>query len=183
MIRGSIVRGYAKALFDLASDQNGVAEISAKFGEVEVLLGESPQLQDVLGKPIYLAAERLSLAREVFSRMDLPPILLNFLLVLVENNRFLYVSAIYKMFQQLYDEQAGIRRGTLLSVKPIPDDDERKLVDWLNHRLQGSIQLEKRLDPNLLGGLKIVVGSRVIDASIRNQLERLKTQLKRNIAL
>jgi F-type H+-transporting ATPase subunit delta len=178
MIVGSIARRYAKALFDLAVEQNQVEPWAQSLLSLKKAVEGSPELRQVLQNPVYTREQRHGLAAELARAAQLGPDPANLLKLLADRNRLAYLSGIADTFGRLADDKLGRVRATVTSAVPM----EAAAVAALEHKLaaatRAQVVLERAVDPALLGGAVAQVGSFVYDGSLRSQLEDLRRTLK-----
>ncbi|MBP3384699.1 MAG: ATP synthase F1 subunit delta, partial [Firmicutes bacterium] len=103
--------------------------------------------------------------------------LLNLLYVLVDKGRTARFSQIIKAYKDMVDREEGITYGTVYSVEPLTDAQMTKLEEQVTALIKEKTRLENKIDTNLLGGVKVLVDGRIIDASIRKRLQDLSSQL------
>ena len=167
---------YAKALLG-TSEKAGVSDLVLEEFDsvVRDVLPNLPQLRDALESPrIPLEAKQRMLDKAFGGKMCVP--LLNFLKVVCGHGRMDCLAAIHGAARQLYNELRG--RVTVAVRTAVPVDDE--MLDQIRGRLQESlgreVELQTRVDPELIGGIVVRVGDTVYDASVVNRLSRLKSQ-------
>jgi F-type H+-transporting ATPase subunit delta len=177
MARGGAARRYAKALFQLASENAQVAPVRGDLDALCNLLAESPELGDVLLQPLYPVEQRRSVLAAVADRLGAGPLLRSFCRVLIEHRRLVDLEAIRAEYARLADEQAGLRRATLRTVRPLSEAQTARLRSALAARLGHQVELEVTLDPGLIGGHVVQVGDLVFDGSLRTQLRQLRSSL------
>ncbi len=167
---------YAQALMSLAQDQG----LEDRFGEdsqaVLDLLSSSKEFDDFLGNPLIAEDAKKGVLGEISS--DLNPLFTNFLKLLVDKGRVGFVAPILKRYQELLRQ---LRKTVLAEVTAAVDlsDSQKEQIRQKVVAMTGAAQvdLEVTLEPSLLGGVIIKVGSQVVDASLHGQLRRLSMQL------
>ncbi|MDB9525834.1 ATP synthase F1 subunit delta [Oscillatoria sp. CS-180] len=167
---------YAQALMSLAKDQ----QLEDKFGEdskaVLDLLNESAELQQFLANPLMEEGAKKGVLDQISG--ELHPLFANFMKLLVDKGRIGFLEPILKQYQDLLRQ---LRKTVLAEVtSAIELSDEQK--DRIRQKVTAmagaeQVELEVNLDPELLGGVIIKVGSQIVDASLRGQLRRLSMQL------
>ena len=105
--------------------------------------------------------------------------MLNFVYVLIDKGRTSQIKKIAKRYIELYDKDRGIAEGKVFSVVKLTPDQIQKFETEMSRLLQRNIKLENRVDPSLIGGVKIQVGGKMIDQSYRGDLERLREELEK----
>jgi F-type H+-transporting ATPase subunit delta len=172
-----IVAPYAQALLSLAQSQN----LSDRFGEDALslinLLNESEDLRNLLASPVTKPEVKRGVLRQVLGE-SVHPYMLNFLMILVDRNRVQFLDRICQQYRNLLRELNQTVLAEVTSVVPLSEaqqEEVRQKVLAMTGARQ--VELSTSLDPELLGGVIIKVGSQVIDASLRDQLRRIGMQL------
>jgi len=179
MVSGSVARRYAKALFSLAVERGRVdpwAEALERLGQV---LRDEPDLEELLGSPVYTREERRALVSKLAAALGLDPEPANLLHLLGDRNRLDRLADVLRAFGELADLHLGRVRARLTSAVPL----EPGALDAIAHRLslvtKARVLLDGTVEPAILGGVVARVGSVVYDGSVRTQLDDLKKTLKR----
>jgi len=177
---GVVSRRYAKAFFDFAGSDGRVQELGEELSLLAKTFREIPALPELLSNPAYTRAERKAFAsRLIDEQLRLSPGLRNLLILLIENGRIRDLPAIADRYQDLADEAAGRAHVILRSAAALSEEDRRRVEEELSRVTGKRVTLEVQMDPSLIGGLAVQVGSLVFDGSVRAQLEALKQELRR----
>jgi F-type H+-transporting ATPase subunit delta len=171
--RDSAPRRYAEAAFQLA-DRDGSIETWRAELESAVVTIEG-QLMPVLANPSLPLDDRLKTADQVFAGLGQG--VRNLILLLVRRRRIEQLPRVAAEFARLDDRRKGITHATATSAAPLTDLEVRALTARLEQMTGGTIALTTDIDEDLLGGLVVRVGDRLIDGSVRGRLERLRNQL------
>ena len=179
---GNIVaRRYARALFAIGQE-SGEAELK-KYGEDLLQLAEvlesAPELMKFFRNPVFTVAEKKGVVTKVVAKTKPCKVVKNFCLLLADKNRLDCLPEIQAYFSVILDEVQGIVRGDLITAIELTEPLKKKIKDQLEKQSGQKIVLEYGVDPDILGGLKLKVGDKVLDASIRAQLDILKENIKR----
>ena len=174
----SIARRYAKALFELASDEGKLEEVGAQLEAARAALESDADLLGVLKSPSTTHEDRLAVAEALAREIKAGPTLANALRLLADRRRLADLPAMAGVYRALADERAGRVRARVTSAVPLGDDAAAKLAAALGAATQRNVVLERAVDKAILGGVVTQVGSQVFDGSILNQLAQLKRQLK-----
>lgn len=175
---------YANALADIALPQGTAEPITKQLEEFIALLGESAELRSFLESPAIARKAKQGVIEKLIARMGArsgpgaaAKILRNFLFVLVDHRRTHILREILSAFQDVVRQRQGIAQVEIISAVELSASQKRELSRALE-RLTGK-RLETRfaLDPALLGGAVVRVGSTIYDGSVRNRLERLRVRL------
>ena len=177
-IQASLAGRYASALFDLASEAGTVTAVENDLDELQAALGESPELRAVIKNP---EVSRDALGRVMAGlgdAMKLSPLTRNFLGVLAENRRLFKLPAIIRAFHTIAAAQRGEVQAEVASAHALTDEQIATLETKLRAREGRTVKLKTRVDPDLLGGLVVTIGSQRIDSSIRTRLNSLSQAMK-----
>ncbi len=179
---GGIVAGlsgrYATALFDLARDAKAVDAVAASLASVTAALAESDDLRTLTTSPMIDRATATKTIAAVGAAMGLDPLTANFLGVLAQNRRLSALPAIIRDFAKLTASQRGEITAEVTSAHPLDADQQTQLKAKLRAGLGADAALILNVDPEILGGLIVRVGSRMVDSSIRTKLNTLASVMK-----
>ncbi|MCU0524719.1 MAG: ATP synthase F1 subunit delta [Elainella sp. Prado103] len=172
-----IAEPYAQALMSVAQSNNVVDQLGEDTKSLQTLLAESDDLRLLIASPIVAADRKKAVLRQVLGE-QVHPFTLNFLMLLVDRGRILVLPEICEQFQALLRQ---LRQTVLAEVTSAVElNDEQK--ESIKHKVMATVQanqveLQTKVDPELLGGVIIKVGSQIIDASLRGQLRRIGVRL------
>lgn len=166
---------YARAIFELATEEGRVDEWSKQLGLIREVL-EDPTAQAVLANPSIPHDVRM----KAVEQLDLPGIDaqgLNLMRMLVGSGRGNRLGEIADRFESLADEAAGRVKATITTAIPLSEADRESLRRDLSGRLGKDVRLDSKVDPAILGGLLLQVGDRLTDASVAARLDQLRRQV------
>ncbi|MBM7557011.1 ATP synthase F1 subunit delta [Halanaerobacter jeridensis] len=177
MIEEEIAEKYADALFELAQEEDELETIVDEFDEVAALVEENEELNQVLEHPGLDYKQKKKILEEVFSG-QLSTTFLNFIKLLIDKKREVYLPQIHQQFIDML--AAKENRLTVAVETPIElsDKHQSKLKDKLQSALDKKIELEIEVKPDLIGGLVLKIGNKVIDGSIKNYLQEVELNLQ-----
>ncbi len=180
MANNEVSQRYAEALIDTLESANAdaVVEIRDELDAFVAAVNESSDLANVLHNPSVEAAERASVLKAVLERMQVQDVTSRFLRVLLDNGRMLEVDDIVEAFGQLADERAGSRRARISTARELSADELGRVRQALEKRTGLRLEVDVRVDPDLIGGVRAQVGSMVFDGTIRTELDRLRERLE-----
>jgi F-type H+-transporting ATPase subunit delta len=175
----SLARRYAAALYALAIDNNKVDCIHDELGSIADLLDESLDLKKLVDSPILSRGEQKSAITAVMEKAKADTLTVKFLGALAANGRLSALSRVIEAFQQEHARRCGQVSAEVISAVAL-DDSRKAVVERTVARLAGSdkLSLSMRVDPSLIGGLVVRIGSRMIDTSIKTKLSRLESAMK-----
>lgn len=177
MLNKSVARRYAEAFFSIAKESGKIDEFQDELGKIVQTIEEVPDLKEYFAHPLSPVKGKKEIAKQIFSSA-MSPLALNFLLLVLDKKRQDYLGMIYNEYVDMADESRNITKAELISAMPISDDDLSALSDNLSRSSGKTVQLRVSVDPSIIGGLKIRLGDKVIDASIAKKLEMLKRSLQ-----
>lgn len=181
-ISGGIVTGlagrYATALFGLARDQKQIDTVSQSLGRLRAALRESPDFATLTTSPLIGREEGLKATLGAADAMGVDPLTRNFLGVLAKGRRLGILDNVIRDFNKLAAHGRGETTAEITSAHPLDDTQVEALKAKLRTKLGGDVAVDMRVDPSILGGLIVRVGSRMIDSSIRTKLDNLALAMK-----
>ncbi|QGQ48335.1 F0F1 ATP synthase subunit delta [Metabacillus sediminilitoris] len=179
MSNGIVAKRYAVALFQLAKEQNTIAQFEKELNIVKEVFTTNKELIDVLKHPKVTNEAKKTIIKESFA--SLSPQVLNTLLLLVERHRVDIVTEVVNHFIQSANEASGIEDAVVYSVRPLTDAELTSISTSFAKKIgKTSLRLQNVVDKALLGGLKLRIGNRIYDGSISGKLERIERQLVAN---
>lgn len=177
-IQASLAGRYASALFDLASEAGTVSAVESDLDRLDGALSESSELRALIRNP---EVSREAIARVMAGLgglLGLSELTRNFLGVLAENRRVAELPAIIRAFATIAAAQRGEVQAEVASAHALTDEQIATLETKLRAREGRTVKLKSRVDPDLLGGLVVTIGSQRIDSSIRTRLNSLAQAMK-----
>ncbi len=169
---------YATALFELARDTNQLDETAAALSAIEALLNESQDLSRLVRSPVFSASEQASAIIAIAKQAQLPTLISNFLQLLVKNRRLFALRDIISGFRALLADYRNEVTADVTSAVSLNEAQAEDLKATLKAKTGRDITLNLRVDPSILGGLIVRIGSRMVDSSIRTKLSTLKMAMK-----
>ena len=173
--RETAPRRYAEAAFEVAVRDQTVETWRAELDAAGEIVGDE-RVAHVLGNPSIAEETRLDLAQSTFGSVVSKPVL-NLIGLMLRRGRIDELPRVAAEFRRLDNERQGITPATATSAVPLSEDEVRAVTARLEAMTGGRIELDLKVDPDLLGGLVVRVGDRMIDGSVRGRLERLRNQL------
>ncbi len=168
---------YAGSLFALAQEQGKRGEVLDGLERFAALVSEHRVMRSVLNNPT-LRGDKVALGlRDVLARIDLDPLVSRFLRVVARNRRLFAFDAIVESYRALEREARGDGLAEVTSAHPLSDAQQARLQKALTKQYGGHFSLDLRVDPNLIGGLRLRLDSRMLDATLRRRLETIKNAL------
>jgi len=177
-IQASLAGRYAAALFGLARDEQQIDAVTRSLDTLEAAIAESTDFKALVSSPLIGRAEAGRAIRALVPALGLDPISAKFLGVLADNGRLGELGAVIKAVRKLAADNRGETTAEVTSAHPLNDDQVARLKSNLKARLGRDVAVEAKVDPELLGGLVVRLGSQMIDASIRTKLNNLAMAMK-----
>ncbi len=171
-----LARRYARALFELAKEKNILESIYAEINAFKKLLDETPELAHFFLSPEIGRQGKIEFIEKKFQD-QFSALFINFLFVLIRKGRQGIFPEIVSEFGRLYDKYHNRIRASAVTVRPLKKEELEQLKQQLVKQYQATFDIENFVDPDILGGLILKIDGRVIDASLRNQLEKLRENL------
>ena len=172
--RDSAPRRYADAAFEIAL-RDGTLKTWRPELDSAAETSTDGELERVLANPAIPLDQRVETAERAFASLSQP--VRNLILLLVRHGRIEQLPRVAAEFRRLDDKRNGLTHASATSAAPLGDDEIGAIPARLEELTGGKIALETAVDPDLLGGLVVRVGDRLIDGSVRSRLERLRNQL------
>jgi F-type H+-transporting ATPase subunit delta len=169
---------YASALLETANEQGQLAAIEADIDTVQGALAESDDLRRMVRSPVFSAEDQAKALDALLGRIGVNPLTLNFFKVLARNRRLFAAEDIIRAFKALAAEARGEVQAEVASAVALSDSQLNALKEQLKSSVGKDVQLESTVDPSLLGGLVVKIGSRMIDSSLKTKLATLNTRMK-----
>ena len=177
-IVGGIAARYANALFDLALDAGALEQVEAELRAIDAAIKDSADFSQFIRSPIISRDEQASAMRALLERAGASSLTQNFVGVIVKNRRLFALPQIIGAFVELAARRRGELSAEVVSAHPLNDKQTQRLKEQIKSALGRDVQLTSSVDPSLLGGLVVKIGSRMVDSSIRTKLSRLQSVLK-----
>lgn len=170
---------YAQALFELADAQGRLPAVEADLRGLEAARAESADFARLLASPLLSAEDKGRGLKAVVAAAGVDALTARFLGVLAQNGRASALPAVARAFAALAAKRRGAVAADVVTAAPLSDAQREGLAAALRQALGRDPEMTVRVDPALLGGLKVRVGSRLYDASLKTRLDQLKTALVR----
>ncbi len=169
---------YATALFDLAVEQNKVSEVEQDLVKFQQLYDMSPDLQRLVKSPVIAAEDQVRALGSVLSKAAVSDLTKNFFNVVSRNRRLFSAPEMARAFQALAAKSRGEVTAQVSSAHPLTDAQAAELKAVLKATVGKDVKLATKVDPSLIGGLIVKLGSRMVDSSLKTKLSNLSLSLK-----
>ena len=172
-----IAQNYASALLSIAVDENKVIDYQKEVKELMKIIKDNPDFLMLLDSRFLSANERKEKVSEILINFSTDVI--NFIKIIVEHNRVNYLEDILQAFNTLCNESRDIVEGLIYTAFPLKEETLLKIKQKISQIEHHDVDLIERIDPSLIGGVKVVINSHVYDGSIKNKLEKMQVDLSR----
>jgi F-type H+-transporting ATPase subunit delta len=169
---------YATALFELALEAKAIDQVAADLQAFDGLLVESPDLVRLVRSPVFSAAEQAKAVAAVLDRAGIGGLAANFLGVLAANRRLFAVRDIIKAYMELVARHKGEMRAEVTVAEPLSAGHLGDITATLNAVTRKDVKVDVKIDPSIIGGLVVKLGSRMVDTSLRTKLNALRHVMK-----
>jgi F-type H+-transporting ATPase subunit delta len=169
---------YATALFDLARDERTVDVVKSDLDRFDAMVAQSTDLGRLVRSPVFSAEEQLKALSAILDAAQLTGTAAKLLKVLAVNRRLFVVSDVIKTFGVLVAAFKGEATADVTVAEPLSDKNLDALKTALKSVTGREVSLNVRIDPAIIGGLIVKVGSRMVDSSLRTKLNSIKNAMK-----
>lgn len=177
MLNKSVARRYAEAFFSIAKEAGKVDEYQIELEKVVDTIETTENLQDYLAHLLIPANDKKNVVGKIFAG-NISQVTLNFVQMIIDKRRELYIAIILEEYKDMADEARNIMKAELISAQEVPEEEVVSLAEKLSVSSGKKIQLQQVVDPSLIGGVKIRMGDKIIDATVAKKLQMLKEKLK-----
>jgi F-type H+-transporting ATPase subunit delta len=176
--KSSLPGRYATAVFDLAVDMNLLDTVAADLASLKRMLKASPDLLRLVKAPVFSRDEQKKGLSALAEKMGVNQLTRSFILLLADKRRLFVLTDIIAAFEALVAQKRGEMRAEVTSARALRDSEIDELKQVLKAKLNREPQIETHVDPSLLGGLIVKVGSRMIDSSLRTKLAGMRAAMR-----
>jgi F-type H+-transporting ATPase subunit delta len=170
---------YAGALFELALEEKATDSVKSDLEKFDALIAESADLERLVRSPVFGADEQLKALSAILAKAGLTGITANFLRVITTNRRLFAVRAMIRGYRALVARHKGEVVAQVTVAEPLNDQNKEALKGALKSVTGGKdIDMDVKIDPSIIGGLIVKVGSRMVDTSLRTKLNSIKIAMK-----
>ncbi len=176
LMSSEIAEPYAQALMSVAQQHDLTEQFGNSCRDIESLMDESPDFRDFMANPVIDPEAKKAVLRQVFG--DANPYFINFLMLLVDKRRIIFLKEIAAQFANLLRKLNQVALAEVIAAKELNDGQKQALVERVKSITEArDVELKVTIDSDLIGGVIIKVGSQVLDASVRGQLRRIGMSL------
>ena len=172
------VSRYANALFQLAKEAKVIDTVSNDLTSLEVTINSDVEILKFIQNPSIKKSLKVQFFNTVSQKLELSKLTENFIGLIIKKNRVHYILEMIRAFNDLLSELKGIKSANITSAYELSDEEVSKIKMKLKDKFNSDFNINLLTESSLIGGLKIQVGSQMIDSSIKNQLNLLKAKMK-----
>ena len=169
---------YASALFELAREAKSVDAVKGDLDHFAALVAESPDLKRLVRSPVFSTEDQLRAVTAIVERAALGSLVGNFLKLVTTNRRLYAIGDMIKAFAALYARHKGEITAAVTVAEPLGDKQRRALEEALKSVTSENVALNVTIDPAIIGGLIVKLGSRMVDSSLRTKLNSIRQAMK-----
>ena len=170
-----IAQTYAEALFSLGLEEKKLAKLQDEGKALSEIIHDNEDFLLLIDSRFMSREERQDIASKILKDFDED--IVSFVKVLIANNRTNYIKDVLEAFNSLCNEYKGVKEGLIYSAFPLNKETINKIKNKISQIEGMDVELISRIDPSLIGGVKVVINSHVYDGSIKNQLEKMQIDL------
>jgi F-type H+-transporting ATPase subunit delta len=169
---------YATALFDLAESASALDQVGDDLRQIDAMTAESDDLARLIRSPAISRADQSAAMQALLEKVGAAELTRNFVGVVASNRRLFVLGDIIKDYLMILAGRRGEMTADVSSAKPLSDSQQAEIVAALQTSVGGKVSLNSTVDPDLLGGLVIKIGSRMVDSSLQTKLQHLKLAMR-----
>jgi F-type H+-transporting ATPase subunit delta len=171
---------YAQAVFELARDDHAIDRVAEDFAHLKKLMAEVKELDMLIRSPLLSREDQARALEPVLDKIGAAHLTVKFMRLLAQKRRLYALSGIIAAYNRLVAKLKGEIEAEVTSARPLSHAETGELKTILKQKLGREPRLDTKVDPTLLGGLVVKVGSRMIDSSIRTKLAGIRTAMRGN---
>ena len=163
---------YALALYELAKENSELEIIEKNINDFLAIYNTSEDLKNFIKNPTQSQSNQLEILKKISIEMSLSKIIKSFLSILVTKRRIFFLNTIFLNFLSLVSKKRGELKASLISSKKLTNEELKNLSTELSQAMGTTVAFDYKVDETLIGGLKMQIGSLMIDTSIKNKLKK-----------
>ncbi len=170
---------YASALFSLAQDGHTTGEVAAALTAFDGLIAESADLARLVRSPVFSAQEQIKALDVILDKAGISGVTANFIKLVAAKRRLFAIRDMIAGYQNLYDLERGVTRAEATVAAPLSDAHVAALKEALREATRGKdVEVKVKVDPSIIGGLSVQLGSRMVDGSLKTKLNAIRARMK-----
>jgi F-type H+-transporting ATPase subunit delta len=170
---------YAQALYDLAWDQKATDKVATELKSFSDAVTATPDLQRLVRSPVFSAEQQIKALDAILSKLDIAGLAANFIRLTANKRRLFAIEPMIADFLKLHDAAKGVTRAKVTVAEALAPHHLESLKTALAEISGGkSVDVDVKIDPAIIGGLVVQLGSRMVDGSLRTKLNAIRTKMK-----
>ena len=175
---GGLAQRYAAALFELADSKHQLDAVVGDLGAIDKMIDESADFRRLINSPVLSRADQGKAITGIVQAAQFGPLTAKFLGLLAQNRRLFALPAMIQAFKKMLANRRGEMTAQVWSARALSAEQQSALAETIKRAHGAKVTMEVKVDPDLIGGLVVKVGSRMIDSSIRTKLQKLQLAMK-----
>ncbi|MDY0881710.1 F0F1 ATP synthase subunit delta [Dongia soli] len=176
--QGGLATRYAAALFELAESKHQLDAVATDLAALAKMVADSADLKRLINSPVLSRAEQGKAMAAVLKAAGFGELTQKFIGLVAQNRRLFAVPAVIKAFQKRLADKRGEMTAEVTAARPLTDAQQAAVSDAIKRVVGGKVAIDVKVDPSLLGGLIVRIGSRMIDSSLKTKLQKLQFAMK-----
>ena len=176
--RNPIANRYASALFDLCRENKIIDEVLQDFNIIQKSILENKELKIISLSPLVTSDDKLKIFEKILINQNVNVMTITFLKVIGKNKRFSNLLSIISEFKDINAKNRGDILADVTSAEVLSDEEKNKIKNQLKTMLGNKLSLNFKVDKKIIGGLIVKVGSKMIDTSLANKINKLRIVMK-----
>jgi len=176
--QGGLATRYAAALFDLADSKKALDAVAGDLTALQKMIADSDDLRRLMNSPILGRDEQTKAIGAVAKAAGFNDLTQKFVGLVAQNRRLFTLSAMIKAFLKLLADRRGEMTAEVTAARPLTAEQQASVAEAIKRAVGSKVSIDVKVDPSLLGGLVVRVGSRMIDSSIKTKLQKLQLAMK-----
>ena len=170
---------YAQALFSLAQEQNSTDSVAAALGDFGEMIAQNADLKRFIASPVFSAEEQLKAVTAILKEYNFGGVTANFIKLVAAKRRLFVLPEMIRAYIALNNKAKGIKQAQVTVAAPLSPDHSAALEGALRQVSGGrTVKVNVKVDPSIIGGIVVRLGSRMVDASLKTKLNSLRTRMK-----
>lgn len=169
---------YALALLELADEKKELDTVAGDLRNLKQILAESEDMRRLVSSPLYSREQQSNATAAILDKVGVSDLTRRFVLVVADNRRLFVLAQMIEAYLAELSRRRGEMTATVTSAQDLSESQQQALSEALKKSMGSQVQLDLTVDPSLIGGMIVKVGSRMIDSSLRSKLQRLQLAMK-----
>jgi F-type H+-transporting ATPase subunit delta len=175
---GGLAARYAAALFELADSQKAIDTVARDLSDLKTMIGASAELRALIRSPILSRDEQGRAMAALLQQAGTSDLVRRFVGLVARNRRLFALPDMIDQFLAELARRRGEMRAEVTAAQPLSEQQQQALADAIRRSIGGKVAVDVRVDPALIGGLIVKIGSRMVDSSLKTKLQRLQLAMK-----